>query len=65
MFRGAIYAPYADVDIAGGAEFMGAVVGRNVTTRGDVPIHRDEDLANSWIVYGDVEILAWREIFSY
>lgn len=44
-FHGVIYAPQSEVDIAGTAEFFGAVVGGTLRIHGDATAHYDESLS--------------------
>ena len=41
-FYGSILAPYADVQLAGTAEYFGAVIGLTVRISGDFEFHVDE-----------------------
>jgi Flp pilus assembly protein TadG len=43
-FHGVIYAPQSEIDIAGTAEFFGAVVGGTLRIHGDAAAHYDESL---------------------
>lgn len=44
-FYGTVYAPEADVNLGGNADFYGAVVGKTTTIHGDFTFHVDESLS--------------------
>lgn len=60
-FAGIIYAPNADVKIAGNGNVSGAVVGENITLVGNAAFHYDVELKNKEDG-GTMSIGRWREL---
>jgi hypothetical protein len=60
-FVGTIYAPNADVTLAGNGDFMGAVVGKTITVMGTVAFHYDEALRGN-PKHGRFFVSSWREL---
>jgi hypothetical protein len=66
VFSGIIYAPNADIKIAGGGnsgQALGAIVGNNVTMDGQTTFHYDESLA-SFGNSGWWSLSKWRELYA-
>lgn len=64
VFSGTIYAPNAEIELRGGVEVFGALVGNEIEFEGNVSFHYDEslaDLTNSWTEYSS-QVVGWREL---
>lgn len=48
-----VYAPNASVDLSGGADFYGSVLGRMVSVTGGVRVHYDRNLGGSFGTTGN------------
>lgn len=59
--KGVVYAPNANITIAGNGDVMGAVVGKNITLAGNAAFHYDESLAN-WGTTTPYGVCQWREL---
>jgi len=57
-FIGTIYAPNADVKLAGNSDASGAFVGNSFTTSGGMNIHYDEALGRMGAAF---QVVSWRE----
>jgi hypothetical protein len=58
-----VYAPNANVTIAGNGDVMGAIVGYIDNIAGNAAFHYDESLAN-WGASNPFQISKWRELVS-
>jgi hypothetical protein len=66
VFSGAIYAPNSEIEVRGGAEVFGSLVGYEIEFKGNVAFHYDEELAgtsNSW-TEESAQIVGWRELYQ-
>lgn len=61
-FRGAIYAPNSEVKLTGHSGVYGSVLGNEVKNTGGAGVHYDEDMGDSVVVLGPVNLLAWHEV---
>jgi hypothetical protein len=64
VFSGAVYAPNSEIEVRGGAEVFGALVGNSIEFTGNVAFHYDEVLSSkssSWTEQS-AQIIGWREI---
>jgi hypothetical protein len=59
---GTIYAPYADLDIAGNGGVSGAVVGKEITVSGSGEFHFDEALLGHDNPEEAFRLVRWVEI---
>jgi hypothetical protein len=61
-FRGMIYAPLTDITITGCSSFKGAALGRTIANPGGGGVHRDEDLADSFLSFKPIKVITWHEV---
>jgi hypothetical protein len=60
-FYGTVYAPTANVTIAGNGALSGAAIGKTLTTAGNGAVHYDECLGNRTYNIGDpFRVVFWR-----
>lgn len=62
-FTGVVYAPNADLTIAGNPEVMGSIVANNITVQGNAHFHYDESL-DSFGATNPYGVVKWRELLT-
>ncbi len=58
--KAAVYAPHTAIEVSGGSDIFGALVGKTIAMGGNGAFHYDEALGT--IAASDIELLGWREV---
>ena len=61
QLAGAVYAPNADINLNGGGNVYGSLMGKSLNVNGNFSFHYDEALSRYFVIYA-FKILSWDEI---